>query len=237
MESFHHIIHRLIQQRFSFAPTLSIFLGKNLSREREKKTEPIENKRACYHKRWNCCYKAFRSQFSTVFMLLLKLSCLRSLFTNTKGRRNGVTEGNKRADQERTEYREVVREQRGREGRKKKKQRNLIVVKDLASISTANHKAFKEIFFSLKKIGPSAIVATKWHAAPIAWAVSTCHNVVKWTHSLCFLILITGNILEHNELLWLIVQQLLTFQTYISLSHNVLRFSTTANVNCECVCL
>lgn len=72
------------------------------------KRQPIKNKRPCYHKRRNCCYKAFRSQFSTVFMLLLKLSCLRSLFTKTKGGRNRVTEGNKGVDQERVEYREVA---------------------------------------------------------------------------------------------------------------------------------
>lgn len=135
MESFHHIIHQLFQQRlFLSAPLyLSIFLGRELERrekeikKRKKKRQPIENKRACYHKRWNCCYKAFRSQFSTVFMLLLKLSCLRSLFANTKGRRNRVTEGNKGADQERAEHGEVAREQR-RGGKKKKKQQNLIVV-------------------------------------------------------------------------------------------------------------
>lgn len=56
-------------------------------------------------------------------MLLLKLSCLRSLFTNTKGRRNGVTEGNKGADQERAEYREVAQEQRSEGGEKTKKQK------------------------------------------------------------------------------------------------------------------
>lgn len=59
-------------------------------------------------------------------MLLLKLSCLRSLFANTKGRRNRVTEGNKGDDQERAEHGEVAREQR--HGGKKKKQQNLIVV-------------------------------------------------------------------------------------------------------------
>ena len=56
------------------------------------KRRPIENTRPCYHKRQNCGYKAFCSQFSAVFQPLLKLSCLHSLFTKTKGRRLGVTE-------------------------------------------------------------------------------------------------------------------------------------------------
>lgn len=176
---------------FFFRPHFVYFSGREL--ERREKKEPIENKRACYHKRWNCCYKAFRSQFSTVFMLLLKLSCLRSLFTNTKGRRNRVTKGNKRADQERTEYREVAREQRSSGGRKKTTKPNCCIRLGL-DFTVKSSSVHRDSFFK----GESNGVATNQHAAPIIWAACICHDVVKGKHSLCFMI----NLFSSPETCW-----------------------------------